>query len=70
MQSEQSSYCLAALCIGLYSNELGTGHRCLVPMTTVLCELGLPLEALWDGLWVEVELKDTYTQMVTLKLNS
>lgn len=61
MQSEQSSYCLAALCIGLYNNELGIGHRCLVPMTTALCEPGLLLEALWDGSWVEVGLKGKYT---------
>lgn len=59
MQSEQSSCCLEALCTGLYSNELGTSHRCLVPMTTALYEPGLPLEALWDGSWAGVELKGT-----------
>lgn len=71
MQSGPSSCCPAALCTGLYSNELGIGRRCLVPMTTALCEPGLPLEALRDGSLVGVGLKGTHihTFKDTLKLN-
>lgn len=61
MQSGQSSCCLAALCIGLYSNELGRGRRCLVPKTKALCVPGLPLEAHWDGLLVGVGLRRAHT---------